>query len=251
MSNKLHAGYTRSRTVRTSLAIILASGLLVFIYDRNPGPIWELGKSLEFSRRDANALPSAPSAQEVKQGRNSDREIPGAFVSPVPDPTSVRDETALGHAGGRPVDSDKLISTGFSFERSLESDAGMTMEDAESLITKQDLPRLIDRFAAESGADRDAEMLSRIFRSVIDRSIIKARSRVRLTGFACGAQVCVGTMEDGNIFDYIMWRDEFALAPELSGANVTAATMPEANGSMIMRFLFFVDPAREPGAPDS
>lgn len=137
-------------------------------------------------------------------------------------------------------------SGGFSFERALETDVGMTMDEADALVSDQDIPRVIDRFAMESAADRDADALSRIFRSAIDRSIAKAGLRVRLAGFACGLQLCIGTVEGGSALDYLAWRDVFALEPEIAGVEVRAVTISEPDSSEIMRFLFFVDPAREP-----
>lgn len=137
-------------------------------------------------------------------------------------------------------------SSEFSFERALGSDSGMTREDVDALIEDRDLPRLIDRFALESGKNSDAAMLLRIFRPAIENALAEVGGGMRLAGLACGAQVCVGTISEGSVFEYLAWRDEFALAPEIGGAQVSASTISEPDGSAVMRFLFFIDPSREP-----
>jgi hypothetical protein len=137
----------------------------------------------------------------------------------------------------------------FSFEPKLGDDSGISIEQMNNFLDHAELPQSIDRFATESLADPDAAMLSRIFRSTIERTITENENRLSLSGFACGIQICIGTMAGGDPLDYIAWRNAFALAPELSGIDVFAATLSEPNGASLMRFGFSVDPARQPTSP--
>ncbi len=177
-------------------------------------------------------------------------EVARAFMSPqsTQQRAGVRGRQATGDQGEWSYGMVGATSGGFSFERALETDVGMTTDDADALVSHQDIPRVIDRFAMESAADQDADALSRIFRSAIDRSITKAGLRVRLAGFACGLQLCIGTVDGGSALDYLAWRDVFALEPEIAGVEVRAVTISEPGSPEIMRFLFFVDPARQPKA---
>lgn len=201
------------------------------------------GQGLQDSR-------SFPPQSMVASLHHDPDEVASAFMSPqsTRQRAGVRGRQATGDQGGWSYGMVGATSGGFSFERALETDVGMTMDDADALVSDQDIPRVIDRFAMESAADRDADALSRIFRSAIDRSIAKADPRVRLSGFACGLQLCIGTVEGGRALDYLAWRDVFALEPEIAGVEVRAVTISEPDSSEIMRFIFFVDPAREPKA---
>lgn len=177
-------------------------------------------------------------------------DIASAFMSPqsTRQQAGVRGRNATGDQVAWSYGMVGANSGGFSFERGLETGVDMTMDDADALVSHQDIPRVIDRFAMESAADLDADALSRIFRFAIDRSIAKTGLRVHLAGFACGLQWCIGTVEGGSALDYLIWRDVFALEPEVADVEVRAVTISEPDSSEIMRFVFFVDPVHQPKA---
>lgn len=228
--------------------VIVLAALFVGLFHPNFGASRGFDRSVRVEGQELQDSGSFHPASMVASLHHDPDVVASAFMSPqsTRQRAGVRGIKATGGQGEWSYGMVGATSGGFSFERALETDVDMTMDDADALVSDQDIPQVIDRFAMESAADRDADALSRIFRSAIDRSIAKAGLHVRLAGFACGLQLCIGTVEGSSALDYLAWRDVFALEPEIAGVEVRAVTISEPDNSEIMRFLFFVDPAREP-----
>lgn len=130
-------------------------------------------------------------------------------------------------------------SISLSFEIPFECDANSPLREID-LLAEEKMIYAMQEYSVESHMDPDAKALTQLFQPLIEKSIVDSGANVRLIGFACGLELCLGVLGGGGREGYFTWMNSVSSNSVLSRFNLQAVTVAPTNEMETMRFGFFV-----------